>query len=108
MSRLGHLSSKSNHGLELILQRLKRACANVMSSSLSYFGRRLAGRQISDVDPPQSPATPLITLLLAPQLPPGTRRKRHRRLEVVDRLSPQNQVLQELCFIRPGLLGTWS
>ena len=27
----------------------------------------------------------------------------HRRLEVVDRLGPQNQVLQELCFSRPCL-----
>ena len=46
-----------------------------------------------------------LTLLLAPQLPLGTRRRQHRRLEVVDHLSTQNQVLQELCFIRPGLLG---
>ena len=42
--------------------------------------------------------------LLAPQLPPRTRQRQHRRLEVVDPLSPQNKVLQELCFIRPGLL----
>ena len=39
--------------------------------------------------------------ILAPQLPPGTRRGQHRRLEVPDRLSPQNQVLQELA--RAGL-----
>ena len=33
-----------------------------------------------------------------------TRCRQHRRLEVVDRLSPQNQVLQELCFISHRLL----
>ena len=43
--------------------------------------------------------------ILPPQLPPRTRRERQRRLEVIDRLCPQNQVLQELCFIRPRLLG---
>ena len=34
--------------------------------------------------------------ILAPQLPPRTRPGRQGRLEVIDRLSPQNQVLQEL------------
>ena len=36
---------------------------------------------------------------------PMRRRWWQRRLEVIDRFSPQNQVLQELYFIRPGLLG---
>ena len=43
--------------------------------------------------------------ILAPQLPPRTRRRQHRQLEVINRLSPQNQVLQELCFTRPRLGG---
>ena len=43
--------------------------------------------------------------LLAPKLPPRTRRRRHRRLEVPDQLGPQNQVLQELTTIGPRLLG---
>ena len=33
--------------------------------------------------------------LLTTRLPPGTRGRHHRRLEVPDRLGPQNQVLQE-------------
>ena len=46
-----------------------------------------------------------LTLLLAPQLPPRTRGRKQWWLEVPDCLGPQEQMLQELAPIRPGMLG---
>ena len=43
--------------------------------------------------------------ILPPQLPPGTRWGWHRWLELPDCLGPQEQMLQELAPIRPGMLG---
>ena len=67
------------------LGRLRKPSDDQLDSDTAYLNSR----------------SEISSLLLAPQIPPGTRWRFQGRLEVVDRLSPQNQVLEKLCFIRP-------